>query len=71
MTNWRKRWRTLALAAGQTPAGALDRQLIIIGEEHPPYEIVNAHGRVEGINVDIATYIFGKLGVPFKIEILP
>ncbi|MET3131954.1 polar amino acid transport system substrate-binding protein [Oxalobacteraceae bacterium GrIS 1.11] len=60
-----------ALAMGAGQAGALDRQLLIIGEEHPPYEMLDANGKVVGINIDIATRIFDKLGVHFTVEILP
>jgi len=47
------------------------RKLLIVAEDWAPFEFENDNGDVMGIDVDIASYIFDKMGVDFVVRILP
>lgn len=47
------------------------RPLLIVGEEFPPFEFINKKGKVVGIDVDIATFIFRKMGIDFEFALHP
>lgn len=47
------------------------RPLLIVSEEHPPYEMLNKNGEVVGINIDILKIIFEKLNIDYEVRILP
>ena len=49
---------------------AEDRRFTIVGEEFPPFEYVK-NKSVVGIDIEIASQIFNKLNISFKIHILP
>ena len=46
------------------------RELIIVAEEFPPFEFEH-NKKVVGIDIDIASYIFKKMNIPFKFQIIP
>lgn len=48
----------------------VDRALIVVGEEFPPFEFIE-NGEVVGIDIDIASRIFDKIGIPVVFHILP
>lgn len=50
---------------------ASTRPLLIIGEAHPPYEMLSKDGDVVGIDIDIAKHIFSKLGIKSEFLIIP
>jgi len=49
---------------------AAGKKILIVAESFPPFEYVQ-DGRVVGIDIDIITHVFGKLGIDFKVRILP
>ncbi len=58
------------LLAMITAVHSADRKLLVVGEEWAPFEFVQ-DGKVVGIDVDIATLIFSKLGIPVEFKIQP
>ncbi|MCG7497998.1 transporter substrate-binding domain-containing protein [Vibrio sp. Of7-15] len=48
----------------------VDRALIVVGEEFPPFEFIE-NDKVVGIDIDIASHIFDKIGIPVEFHILP
>lgn len=73
MKYWGPLWGIMGmlLVIFASQAEAKERPLLIIGEESPPYEMVDASGKVVGIDVDVVTYIFKKMGIDFEMRILP
>ena len=47
-----------------------ERTFLVVGEEFAPFEF-EQEGKVVGIDIDIATHIFNKLGVNAEFKILP
>lgn len=45
------------------------RELVICGTLEAPLKFINAAGQPQGLDIDIVTAIFGKLGLPIKIEL--
>lgn len=59
----------LCLILTSTLYGA-EKKLVIVGEEFAPFEFVK-DGKVVGIDIDIATLIFNKMGIPVDFQIHP
>ena len=53
------------------PTSVMSQTLLVVGEEWPPFEFLDRNGKPVGIDVDIATYIFNKLGIEFEIALHP
>jgi ABC-type amino acid transport substrate-binding protein len=41
----------------------------VVGEEFAPFEFIDRNGKAVGIDIDIATYIFGKMGIKFEVQL--
>ncbi len=51
-------------------ASSAERKLLVVGEEFAPFEFVQ-DGKVVGIDIDIATFIFNKMEIPVEFKIQP
>lgn len=73
MKYWIPLWGIIGmlLVMVTSQAEAQERPLLIVAEESPPYEMLDASGKVVGIDVDVATYIFNKMGIAFEPQIMP
>ncbi|MCP4326221.1 MAG: amino acid ABC transporter substrate-binding protein [Psychromonas sp.] len=49
---------------------ATERQLIVVGEEFPPFEFIRGD-QVVGLDIDIARYIFNKMDIDVKFKLYP
>ncbi len=49
---------------------AAQRKLIVVGEEFAPFEFIQS-GQVVGLDIDIAKYLFSKMGIEVEFKILP
>jgi polar amino acid transport system substrate-binding protein len=58
-----------AIALSPSPARA-ERKFVIVGEAYPPFEY-QENGQPRGINVELVTQIFAKLGVPVEFRFYP
>lgn len=56
-----------------TVYGAADqpRELFIVAESFPPYEFIDATGKIVGIDIDMIEIIFKRMGVSYKVAIMP
>jgi len=60
----------IALIVFVVPNSFAERKFLVVGEEFAPFEFEQG-GKVVGIDVDIATHIFKKLGIEVEFKILP
>ena len=47
------------------------KELVVVGEQWPPFEFIDDKGKVSGIDVEIATEVFKAIGIDYRVEILP
>ncbi|WP_303842613.1 substrate-binding periplasmic protein [Aeromonas sobria] len=52
------------------PLGLPAKELVICGTVEPPLKFFDADQNPRGLDIDIVTAIFGKLGVPVRIELI-
>ncbi|MGL6151533.1 MAG: substrate-binding periplasmic protein [Aeromonas sobria] len=52
------------------PLGLPAKELVICGTTEPPLKFLDADQKPKGLDIDIVTAIFGKLGVPVRIELI-
>ncbi|ELM3615574.1 transporter substrate-binding domain-containing protein [Aeromonas sobria] len=52
------------------PLGLPAKELVICGTMEPPLKFLDADQNPQGLDIDIVTAIFGKLGVPVRIELI-
>ena len=52
-------------------AWAPPHPLVFVAEPWPPYESLDAEGRVRGINVDVISRVMNRLGIPYSIRLYP
>jgi polar amino acid transport system substrate-binding protein len=52
------------------PLGLPAKELVICGTVEPPLKFLDADQKPQGLDIDIVTAIFGKLGVPVRIELI-
>jgi len=52
------------------PLGLPAKELVICGTVEPPLKFLDADQNPRGLDIDIVTAIFGKLGVPVRIELI-
>ncbi|HEH9426030.1 TPA: transporter substrate-binding domain-containing protein [Aeromonas sobria] len=52
------------------PLGLPAKELVICGTTEPPLKFLDADQKPQGLDIDIVTAIFGKLGVPVRIELI-
>jgi len=58
-------------AGGRAQTNETPRPFLIVGEELPPYEYLDADGKTAGISVELIEAIFTELGVPYEIRFYP
>jgi polar amino acid transport system substrate-binding protein len=52
------------------PLGLPAKELVICGTTEPPLKFLDADQKPQGLDIDIVTAIFDKLGVPVRIELI-
>ena len=52
------------------PLGLPAKELVICGTMEPPLKFLDADQKPQGLDIDIVTAIFGKLGIPVRIELI-
>ncbi len=62
---------TLLMTALSGSATEPSRPFLIVGEELPPFEYLDADGRPAGINVEIIERVFSELEIPYEIRFYP